>query len=659
MKIFYKKNIPVKHSGLTQAIVALFLFASLLLINTSAKAQTIYAINGINLISFDAASPGTLSSDIVISGITSGQSIYGLDVRPNTGQLFALGYDVDLQTAQIYILDPATGIASAVSGTPISIILGPVGTTNLRVGFDFNPTVDRIRVVSNFDYNYRLNPGTGLISFTDLNLNYAVTDVNAGVNPNVFAVAYTNSYIGSTSTTLYDIDFGKKVLAKQDPPNNGTLNTIASVNINVRKTYPRADLDIFFNPVTQTNTAYLLTNSKTAGGRDKLATVDLTTGSVTMIGLLPFGVEASHIACAIDRTLPDVTGTIFYAVNTNNFLLEIDNDNPGVIRSAKGITGLTINQTIVGMDYRPATSELYALGYYSVTNESQLYTINTSTGTATVINVTPTTLLLGGNNVGVDFNPTVDKIRIVSANNNNYRINVDGTLAFTDLNLNYAAADVNFGADPQIGAAAYTNSFAGSTITSLYDYDQSLNIIAQQNPPNDGTLTTIGSSGISQNLSDATTDLDIYYDGSANITYLVANTGTSNFDNLYSVDLSTGAATDLGKIGFGIGVKNIAFPIMEDDMKLSGAGTDAIELKLNIFPNPAHDLLTMQVTLKEASQVNVKVFDIFGNDTGIATEQSIDATGNIFLNISSLPSGTYTIKANTESKTITKTFLKI
>jgi hypothetical protein len=47
-------------------------------------------------------------------------------------------------------------------------------------GFDFNPTVDRIRVQSDADQNLRLNPATGALAATDTTLSFAVGDTNQG-----------------------------------------------------------------------------------------------------------------------------------------------------------------------------------------------------------------------------------------------------------------------------------------------------------------------------------------------------------------------------------------------------------------------------------------------------------------------------------------------
>jgi hypothetical protein len=352
-------------------------------------------------------------------------------------------------------------------------------------------------------------------------------------------------------------------------------------------------------------------------------------------------------------------GNLGYALNINNFLLSFDDMQPNIIRNAVPVTGITLNQVIVGMDFRPATGALYALGYNNGTGESQLYTINTSTGVATAVNVTPTMLSLGGTQVGVDFNPVADKVRVISANNMNYRLNVDGTLAFTDINLAYDAADINMGIDPSIGAGAYTNSYFGATTTSLYDYDNSLNILAMQSPPNDGKLLTIGSSGIMQSTTDVTSDMDILFDGAANWAYLTSNTGTATFDHLYQIDLATGMVSDLGMIGNGLAVKNIAFPI-SDEMRIIGEGAaGAGKLKLDIFPNPVHDLLTVKVNIKEAAFTQVRVFDLFGNDTGVGVAQLVEANGSVVLDVSPLVPGTFIVKVTTGGKTVSQSFVKI
>jgi hypothetical protein len=266
----------------------------------------------------------------------------------------------------------------------------------------------------------------------------------------------------------------------------------------------------------------------------------------------------------------------------------------GINYVPSNITGLTAGQVLVGIDYRANNGLLYGLGYNSATGDTQLYTLAPgASGTATVatpVNATPLVLPLGqataspsSMRIGFDFNPAADRIRVVSTNGRNYRLDPDtGGLAAQDTNLAYSAAvgtpvatpvAITTGtpvptipATPGIGSVAYLNATLGATTTTLYDYDE-LNggIIAIQNPPNAGTLTAptrstfyitgSGQPGPYALAANAVAlDLDVYYDRTArqNVAYLleVTDDRPSGYDasNLYSLDLATGQASRIGNI---------------------------------------------------------------------------------------------------------------
>ncbi|MBL0129848.1 MAG: DUF4394 domain-containing protein [Chitinophagaceae bacterium] len=66
-----------------------------------------------------------------------------------------------------------------------------------------------------------MNPETG-----------TVIAVDAALNPSSLSVtgaAYTNSFSGSTATTLYTVDFLNRTLYKQDPQNSGLSTIIAGL----------------------------------------------------------------------------------------------------------------------------------------------------------------------------------------------------------------------------------------------------------------------------------------------------------------------------------------------------------------------------------------------------------------------------------------------
>jgi len=187
-------------------------------------ASTGYAVTNRNqLLTFSLGDPGTILGTINIANLSRGEDLIGIDVRPATGELYGVSDD-DV----VYAIDPATGLATA-KGAPF--IPGIAGSA---IGFDFNPTVDRIRIVTDRGQNLRLNPNTGQVVSVDKNLAFSAGDVNEGRRPRVSGAGYTNSVAGATSTTLYDIDTANDVLATQAPPNDGTLNTVGQLGYNVR-----------------------------------------------------------------------------------------------------------------------------------------------------------------------------------------------------------------------------------------------------------------------------------------------------------------------------------------------------------------------------------------------------------------------------------------
>lgn len=254
-----------------------------------ARAELIYAVTSTNvLISFDSATPGTTTS-VAITGLQSGESILGIDLRPATGQLYGLG-----STSRLYTINAATGSATQVGSA------GAFTLSGTSFGFDFNPTVDRIRVVSDADQNLRLNPDSGVLSFTDTALAYAIGDPNAAANPNDVAAAYTNNFLGSTSTTLYGIDSTLDILVTQNPPNNGVLNTVGSILIN---TSDQVGFDI--SGVSGVAYASLTLPS----GFSSLFTVNLATGAATLVGAIGSSLVIRDITVGVQGPTPTPTVT--------------------------------------------------------------------------------------------------------------------------------------------------------------------------------------------------------------------------------------------------------------------------------------------------------------------------------------------------------------
>lgn len=240
------------------------LFAALfsLFLALPAQAETVVALtSGNRLLFFDSATPGTVTKTITVTTVSS-ESLVGMDFRPATGELYAIG-----ASGRLYVLNLTTNGAAILPATPTPL-------SGTRFGFDFNPLPDRIRVTSAAEQNLRLNPNDGSLTATDGALAYAAGDAHAGGNPNIVGSAYTNSFVGAAATILYDIDSGFDTLVYQDPPNGGVLHTVGNLGVDT------SDL-VGFDVAQGTGVAYA---SLTVGGTTGLYTVNLASGAVTLVG---------------------------------------------------------------------------------------------------------------------------------------------------------------------------------------------------------------------------------------------------------------------------------------------------------------------------------------------------------------------------------------
>jgi len=188
------------------------------------KGITFYALEGNRLFQYSTSYPEKLVNSSTIMGLQTGEKVVGIDFRPATGELYALGSNSRLYTIN-FNSGKATFIAALTTmpmGSTTSLALALSGTS---FGFDFNPVVDRIRIVSNTGQNLRAHPMTG------------VTVVDGSINPAsawVNGVAYDNNDKDTTTTTeLYALDVSSDNLFEIDPPNNGTLIEPLSIKLNI------------------------------------------------------------------------------------------------------------------------------------------------------------------------------------------------------------------------------------------------------------------------------------------------------------------------------------------------------------------------------------------------------------------------------------------
>ena len=249
---------------------------ALLSLGTTARAELIYGVTEAgNLVNFDSAAPATLNTVGALSGFVGGQSFRGIDFRPATGQLFALG---SLGAgAQLYTVNLATAALTPV-GSGFSL-----DSRNEALSIDFNPAVDRLRIVAGDGNNYRANPNTGALVLSDTDLTY-----NAGSGtgtPFINGIAYSNNVPGGTPTTLYGYDLNGNDLVTiggvngTSSPNGGLVFDVGNSNVAF------TDSPLGFDISGTTGIGYINAEPATSFRvSPDFYTVDLGTGALSFVG---------------------------------------------------------------------------------------------------------------------------------------------------------------------------------------------------------------------------------------------------------------------------------------------------------------------------------------------------------------------------------------
>jgi hypothetical protein len=208
----------------------------------------IYALNGDDTLFVRA--PGATSFTRLVHVAKIDGNLIGIDFRVADGLLYGL-----TDTGSIYTIDLSTtglGAATLVSN------LTPRFAGGFQSLFDFNPVLNAIRIIGSNDQNFAVVNSGGNLNTTAVQTAVAYTtgDVNAGVDPNIVAGAYTNNYVGATTTLFYGIDYDLDTLVTVQPATpggssatgGGKLQTIGRLVTPTGKPInlaPTADIDIF------------------------------------------------------------------------------------------------------------------------------------------------------------------------------------------------------------------------------------------------------------------------------------------------------------------------------------------------------------------------------------------------------------------------------
>jgi hypothetical protein len=573
-----------------------------------------FALSGNNLISFDTATPST-GTTIGIAGINAAETLVGIDFRPQNGLLYALGVDAAANTATLYTISTRTGVASPV-GVTGSIALTVDGVTAIDFpdpatagwGFDFNPAQDRIRVVTSTGLNFRINPTTGTAIDSDLGTSGVNPDsaINGSGATGVDGAAYTNNQPNTAVTTLYTLDSTTNSIYIQNPANGGIENFPLTVTLNGSPLDFTA-INAFDIPAgvnaAASNTAVTTGSAVAAlvvGGTTGLYSINLVNGAATFLGTILNG-ATPVTGIAIQSDLGGIPAVGLSADGSS--IVRFNTASPGTTTTV-AVTGLVLGETLVGVDFRPSTGQLYGLGVNAASNTATLYLVDPQIGSLSIIGVASQIALTTDGitavdlpdpataGYGFDFNPAADRIRVTTSTGLNFRINPNTGFPVDGDNTGVTTGTVS-GINPDgaingsgsfgVSAAAYTNSYGGTVTTTLYTLDATLNALLIQNPPNTGTETTAHVVTLGGSPLDFTNVNG--FDIPPGVSITTSNTPASGFGyaaltvagvtSLYQIDLATGAATNLGALATGLGGLTLADAPSAPTITSDGGGTTA------------------------------------------------------------------------------------
>ena len=248
-------------------------------------------------------------------------------------------------------------------------------------------------------------------------------------------------------------------------------------------------------------------------------------------------------------TLLDGSGLLLRFINTTA---------PSVSLGTVPVTGLLPGERLEAIDYRPSTGVLYGVGVILSNGEARLYTINTITGATSLVGSGPFHPSIGFSPMGMDFNPVVDRIRLISNSGLNLRVNPNDASVISDTRPAFAPGDPHSANFPL--SLAYSNNHAGATSTTLYGIVAGnggfLATIGSVNgtpvSPNSGQMFTVGQIGWGGYFS-LQQGFDISPNGGA---YIVVD----NNNVLYSLNLGTGEGTALGQFPTGSVITDLSVP---------------------------------------------------------------------------------------------------
>jgi hypothetical protein len=251
---------------------------------------------------------------------------------------------------------------------------------------------------------------------------------------------------------------------------------------------------------------------------------------------------------------------------TSSALITFDSATPGITTAPVAVTGLEVGEFLKGIDFRPANGLLYGIG-----SKNTLYRLDVPSGAATLVASitefsTGLPLSLTGS-IGIDFNPVPDRLRVITEDGLNVRINPDNGVTVIDGSTSPI---------PIVGTA-YNNNVAGAMSTSLYALEWVTDTLLRFTNPNAGTAELVGSLGVNTNPF---LGFDVYGTDTAfaALNGTTVGGGVGGPTGFYSISLATGAATLIDYVGGESTLSGIAVALEEIEPPMTVLEPASLEL---------------------------------------------------------------------------------
>lgn len=260
------------------------------------------------------------------------------------------------------------------------------------------------------------------------------------------------------------------------------------------------------------------------------------------------------LLCSISGTAGAETLVALRAADLH--LISFDSAAPGTLTGDLTLTGFPTGVVPAALDFRPETQTLVILARGPVSTDCRMYAVNSASGAASAQGAAFT---CPADLTDIDFNPVSDRLRGLSTSEN-FKVSADG-LKEPNADPDFVVGDANAGDTPMMAGSAYDQNIADAAATTLFAIEAGNNVLVRvgsingsPNSPDTGELTTIGELDLGLAVldvdADAVCDISPVSPGTAYLFSFAPAQNTFN-GNLYTVNLTTGAANHIAAVGAG------------------------------------------------------------------------------------------------------------